>query len=60
MPEKQETKPVRVKVVAFDMPFFSMVGFMVKWVIASIPAFIILAIAGLVTFAAFVAFTGGI
>lgn len=25
-----------------DMPFWSMVGFMIKWAIASIPAFIIL------------------
>lgn len=32
-----------VTVVDIKMPFWSMVIFMVKWVIASIPAFIILA-----------------
>lgn len=36
-----EKEPLRV-VVDFSMPFASMVGFMVKWVIASIPAVIIL------------------
>lgn len=33
-----------VTVVDIKMPFWSMVVFMVKWVIASIPAFIILAV----------------
>jgi hypothetical protein len=33
-----------VVVTEIRMPFWSMVWFMVKWVIASIPAFIILAI----------------
>jgi len=33
-----------VVVTDIRMPFWSMVWFMVKWVIASIPAFIILAI----------------
>lgn len=33
-----------VTVVDIKMPFWSMVTFMVKWVIASIPAFIILTI----------------
>ena len=38
------------KVIVMDikMPFNSMVGFMIKWAIASIPAFIILAIIGLI------------
>ena len=35
-----------VKVVDFDMPFGSMVKFLVKWTIASIPAMIILLIIG--------------
>jgi len=35
-----------VHVKSFDMPFGDMVIFMVKWAIASIPAFIILAIIG--------------
>lgn len=45
-----------VVVVDVKMPFLSMVVFMVKWAIASIPAFIILMIfAGIVS-----AFLGGI
>ena len=36
----------RVTVTDVDMPFMSMVTFMVKWVLASIPAFIILALIG--------------
>jgi hypothetical protein len=42
-----ETEPVaiaRVSVVDINMPFASMVGFMVKWALASIPAFLILAV----------------
>ncbi len=31
-----------VKVRDIDMPFLSMVGFMVKWALASIPAFLVL------------------
>ena len=34
----------RVVVTDISMPFISMVIFMIKWVIASIPAFIILSI----------------
>jgi hypothetical protein len=34
--------PVRVAVRDFDMPFWNIMLFMVKWVIASIPALIIL------------------
>lgn len=44
-----------VRVVDIKMPFWSMVTFMVKWAIASIPAFIILAFIG--TF--LIAFFGG-
>ena len=36
----------RVTVVDIQMPFGSMVGFMVKWTIASIPALIILFLIG--------------
>ncbi len=35
-----------VVVTDIRMPFFSMVVFMIKWVIASIPAFIILSMIG--------------
>ena len=37
-----EIEKKEVVVTDIKMPFFSMVVFMVKWVIASIPAFIIL------------------
>jgi hypothetical protein len=37
----------RVSVVNVDMPFASMVGFMVKWALAAIPAILILALLGL-------------
>ena len=50
---KIEDKSVHVK--SFDMPFGDMVGFMVKWALASIPAFIILAIIGAIFFAIFTA-----
>jgi hypothetical protein len=39
-----------VAVVDIKMPFWSMVFFMVKWAIASIPAIIILVIVGSVFF----------
>jgi hypothetical protein len=35
---------IRATVIDFDMPFGSMVTFMVKWALASIPAIIILGI----------------
>lgn len=37
-----ENNKQEVVVVDIDMPFWSMVRFMIKWVIASIPAFIVL------------------
>ena len=37
-----------VVVTDIRMPFFSMVVFMIKWAIAAIPAFIILAVIGAV------------
>jgi len=42
-----------VVIVDVDMPFTSMIGFMVKWAIAAIPALIILAIIFFVLAAAF-------
>ncbi len=38
-----------VKITDIDMPFWSMVNFMIKWAIASIPAFILLGIIGMIT-----------
>jgi len=49
----------RVVVTDINMPFMSMVIFMVKWVIASIPAFIILSILGAAITGIFSAFMGG-
>ncbi|MFT5699851.1 MAG: hypothetical protein ACI8ZB_002719 [Desulforhopalus sp.] len=36
----------KVKITDIDMPFMSMVVFMIKWAIASIPAMIVLMLAG--------------
>lgn len=36
-------QPIRVTVTDVNMPFASMVGFMIKWALAAIPAMIILA-----------------
>lgn len=41
-----ETLPAKVCVVDLDMPFWSMVVFMLKWAIATIPALFILFVAG--------------
>ena len=41
----------RVVVTDISMPFLSMMIFMIKWVIASIPAFIILSILGTIVMA---------
>ena len=49
----QEIKDKSVYVKDLDIPIKSMVIFMVKWAIASIPAFIILAIIGVICFAIF-------
>ena len=49
--QRIEEKSVYVK--GFSMPFGEMVEFMVKWAIASIPAFIILAIIGAIIVAIF-------
>jgi hypothetical protein len=42
--DQPETQKVRI--VDLEMPFMSMVTFMVKWAIAAIPALIILALIG--------------
>lgn len=44
--ELPEVKAQGVRVVDIDMPFGSMVSFMVKWALASIPALIILSLFG--------------
>lgn len=52
----RSTGPMEVVVVDFRMSFRSMVGFMVKWVIAAIPAMIILFFLSLAATVAFYAF----
>ena len=44
--KSHKTQPV--KIVDFNMPFVSMVSFMIKWVLASIPAFIMISIVGFI------------
>jgi hypothetical protein len=43
-----QNTPIRVVVVDFDMKFMSMVNFMTKWVLATIPAFLVLFFLGMV------------
>jgi hypothetical protein len=50
----------RVLVTDVNMPFFSMVRFMVKWAIASIPAFLILIILGALFWGIVVGFFAGL
>jgi hypothetical protein len=45
-PELLTAQIARVSVVDINMPFASIVGFMVKWAIAAIPAFLILVVIG--------------
>ena len=52
-------EPNHVVVTDIKMSFFSMVVFMVKWVIASIPAIIILSIIATVVMAALNFISGG-
>jgi hypothetical protein len=50
----------RVSVTDVDMPFLSMVRFMVKWAVASIPALLILAILGAVFWGVLLGFFAGL
>jgi hypothetical protein len=52
--------PQQVKIVDINMSFMSMVTFMVKWAIASIPAFIILAVMSLIVAGIFIWLSGGL
>ena len=44
---KKSEKTPSVKIQDIDMPFGSMVSFMIKWALASIPAIMILSIIGI-------------
>jgi hypothetical protein len=50
----------RVSVTDLDMPFLSMVRFMVKWAIAAIPALLILTVLGAVFWGVFLGFFVGV
>lgn len=50
----------QVTVVDIRMPFFSMVILMVKWAVASIPAFLILTVLGSLVFGILGAVMGGL
>jgi hypothetical protein len=58
MMDEQETQ--YVVVTDIRMPFLSMVVFMVKWVVASIPAFIILSVIGSILMMLFGGMMGGV
>jgi hypothetical protein len=47
-------------VTDIDMPFGSMIKFMVKWAIASVPALIILTVLGAVAWAVLLGFFGSL
>src|SRR5438876_618168 len=49
-PPQEKASPNRVTVVDFDMPFGSMIAFMLKWALAAIPAMVILILIGSVVF----------
>ena len=49
----EEATTKRVAITDIDMPFWSMVVFMVKAAIAAIPAFIILSVLGFIVTAVF-------
>lgn len=42
----KEPHPLQVRVTDFDMPFMSIVRFLIKWAIAAIPALLILSVLG--------------
>ena len=61
--QQSKNKPFKVqpvKIIDFDMPFGSMVTFMIKWVLASIPGIIILFIVGIVMSLIFISIFGTI
>jgi hypothetical protein len=59
-PTAADPIPLQVTVVDFGMPFGSMVVFMVKWILAAIPAFLILGIVVALFWAALFTFAAGV
>ena len=58
--ESVNTMSNEVSVTDVNMPFFSMVRFMVKWAVASIPALLIVAIVGVFLAAVLGGLFGGV
>jgi hypothetical protein len=56
----EETRSLNVAITDIDMPFMSMVGFMVKWAFATIPAIIIIYLLVTVVGAVFGGIFGGL
>lgn len=56
----QHNAPIQCRIVDVQMPFSSMVMFMVKWAIASIPAILILLFLGIALSALLGGFFGGL
>ena len=60
MTDSQPTPAQKVTVTDIDMPFSSMVVFMVKWALAAIPAMLILVVVAAVLAGLLQGFTGGL
>ena len=60
VPRQVEAVPIRVAVVDLDMPFGSMIAFIIKWTLASIPAILMLLVLGFVLSAAFAGVLAGL
>jgi hypothetical protein len=58
--ERSREEQVNVNVVDINMPFGSMVGFIVKWSIASIPAALVLGAIGVVIWLLLMVVFGGV
>jgi hypothetical protein len=56
----EDTRSLNVAITDIDMPFLSMVGFMVKWAFATIPAIIIIYLLVTVVGAVFGGIFGGL
>lgn len=54
----ESSRPIACQITDIDMPFLSMVAFMVKWAIAAIPALIILVFLAVIASMALVGYRG--
>jgi hypothetical protein len=58
--QTKPSAPIRVHIIDIDMPFGSMVTFILKWTIASIPALLILMVLGFMISAMFAGLFAGL